>query len=70
MFYRVPTVSAKIDGGVLSANTAIKGLPIEYRVNSGQWQAYKQPVKVNGVVQVRARTLDKQRVGRAMTVIK
>ncbi|NQY48568.1 MAG: chitobiase/beta-hexosaminidase C-terminal domain-containing protein [Colwellia sp.] len=46
----MPTVGAKIDGGVLSANTAIKGLPIEYRVNSGQWQAYKQPVKVNGVV--------------------
>ena len=70
VFYRVPTVGAKIDGGVLSANTAIKGLPIEYRVNSGQWQAYQQPVKVNGVVQVRALTFDKQRAGRTMTVNK
>ncbi|NQZ25761.1 MAG: carbohydate-binding domain-containing protein [Colwellia sp.] len=71
VFYRVPTVGAKIDGGVLSANTAIKGLPIEYRVNSGQWQAYQLPVKVNGgVVQVRARTLDKQRAGRTMKVIR
>ena len=71
VFYRVPTVGAKIDGGVLSANTAIKGLHIEYRVNSGQWQAYQLPVKVNGgVVQVRARTLDKQRAGRTMKVIR
>jgi hexosaminidase len=70
VFYRVPTVGAKIESGILSANMAIKGLPIEYRVNNGQWQTYQQPVKVKGLVQVRARTRDKQRAGRTMEVSK
>ncbi|WP_157465944.1 chitobiase/beta-hexosaminidase C-terminal domain-containing protein [Colwellia sp. TT2012] len=34
------------------------------------WQTYQQPVKVTGPVQVRARTLDKKRAGRTMTVTK
>jgi hexosaminidase len=68
VFYRVPTVGAKIELGILSANTAIKGLPIEYRVNNGQWQSYKAPIKVNGPVDIRARTRDKQRAGRTMRV--
>jgi hexosaminidase len=68
VFYRVPTVGAKVESGVLSANTAIKGLPIQYKVQEGKWQAYKEPVKVNGSVEVRARTIDQKRAGRAMTV--
>lgn len=70
VFYRVPTVGAKIESGILSANMAIKGLPIEYRVNKGQWQAYQQPVKVSGSVLIRARTRDNKRAGRTMIVSK
>ncbi|ALO36096.1 hypothetical protein CMT41_16180 [Colwellia sp. MT41] len=70
VFYRLPTVGAKITAGVLSANIALKGLAIEYREQNKLWQTYKQPVKVTGPVQVRARTLDKKRVGRTMTVTK
>jgi len=68
VFYRVPTVGAKVASGILSANSAIKGLPIEYKVQDGQWKAYQAPVKVNGGVEVRARTLDQKRAGRAMPV--
>ena len=70
VFYRVPTVGAKIESGILLANTAIKGLPIEYRINNGKWQNYNQAIKVKGIVQVRARTRDRQRAGRTMTVTK
>jgi len=68
VFYRVPTVGAKIASGVLSANSAIKGLPIEYKEQGGQWKAYQTPVKVNGGVEVRALTFDQKRAGRAIPV--
>lgn len=68
VFYRLPTVGAKIEAGVLSATSAIKGLPIEYREKNGEWRAYKAPVKVGSQIQVRTQTLDKQRAGRTMVV--
>ncbi len=68
VFYRLPTVGAKIESGILSTNIAIKGLAIEYRVQGGQWQVYREPVQVKGQVEVRSRTLDNQRVGRTMVV--
>ncbi len=68
IFYRVPTVGAKIESGVLSANSAIKGLPIEFRQHNSDWQVYQGPVAVKRPVKVRARTIDKQRGGRAMVV--
>jgi hexosaminidase len=64
VFYRMPTVGAKIELGILSANIAIKGLVVEYRVQGGIWQNYFEPVKVKGQVEVRSRTLDKQRTSR------
>jgi len=70
VFYRVPTVGAKVESGILSANSAIKGLPIEYRELNGKWRAYQGPVKVNEPVQVRARTFDQQRAGRIMSTMK
>jgi len=70
VFYRVPTVGAIIEAGMLSANTAIKGLPIEYRVQEGPWQLYREPVLVKGRVEVRTSTLDKTRVGRTTAVSK
>jgi len=68
VFYRLPTVGAKIESGILSTNTAIKGLVIEFRVQGGQWQTYRKPVMVKGKIEVRTRTLDKQRAGRSMVV--
>jgi hexosaminidase len=68
VFYRLPTVGAKIKSGMLSANIAIKGVVIEYRVQGGSWQVYREPVPVKGKVEVRTRTLDKQRAGRIMVV--
>ena len=64
----MPTVGAKIESGILSTNTTIKGLPVEYREQGGQWQVYREPVKVKGQVEVRAGTLDRQRAGRTMKV--
>ncbi|MBU2891729.1 carbohydate-binding domain-containing protein [Colwellia sp. D2M02] len=69
VFYRVPTVGAVIENGKLIANTAIKGLPIEYRVNGAAWQIYQAPVEVDGNVEVRARTRDSKRAGRILPVV-
>ena len=66
VFYRVPTVGAKIVDGKLSANIAIKGLPIEYREAGQDWLPYVQPTKVTQSVEVRARTTDNKRAGRTM----
>ena len=68
VFYRVPTVGAKIELGILSANIAIKGITVEYRVQGGIWQDYIKPVKVKGQVEVRSRTSDKKRTGRITVV--
>ncbi len=68
VFYRVPTVGAKIESGVLSANSAIKGVAIEYREKSGDWKPYKGAVKVHKPVQVRAYSADHKRAGRMMEV--
>ncbi len=68
IFYRVPTVGAKIEAGILSANSAIKGLTIEYRQSGSDWQVYQGAVAVKAPVQVRARTIDNKRAGRAMLV--
>lgn len=68
VFYRVPTIGATIKSNILSANSAIKGVPIEYKIDEGQWQPYQAPIKVNGAVHVRARTSNKERAGRTMAV--
>ena len=66
--YRVPTVGAVIDNGKLHANLIYPGLAIEYRVNGGNWQAYKAAVAVNGAVDIRAISADGQRKGRTLRV--
>jgi hexosaminidase len=68
IFYRVPTVGAVIVNGKLHVNTAIKGLPIEYRRIGQAWQTYQAPIEVNGSVEVRARTSDSKRAGRTLQV--
>jgi hexosaminidase len=74
VFYRIPTVGAHIDSSQLAASLAIKGLPIEYRyVNeqgNGQWQAYEAPGQVSQPVQIRARSANNKRAGRALFINK
>ncbi len=68
VFYRLPTVGAKIESDILFANSAIKGLTIEYKESNGTWQIYQAPVKVAAPVEVRTRTADNKRAGRIMVV--
>lgn len=71
VFYRLPTVGAKIVKGELNANIALKGLPIEYRQqdkNEQTWLPYKTPVRVTLPIEVRARTTDKKRAGRTLVL--
>jgi hexosaminidase len=70
IFYRLPTVGAKVINGELHANVAIKGLAIEYQEKDGNWQVYQQPIKVNLPVNVRARHKDINRAGRSLTITK
>lgn len=67
--YRVPTVGAVIESGMLKANLAYPGLGIEYRVDSGEWIKYLEPVAVQGSVEVRAIAADGKRRGRSLTVV-
>jgi hexosaminidase len=65
IFYRVPTVGAKIISGKLHLNNSLVGLPMQYRLPGGKWQNYQQPVKVTLPVEVRAKTANYQRSGRS-----
>lgn len=68
VFYRVPSPGAKIVSGKLMTNTAIKGLPVEFKEQGKVWQPYQQAVKVTLPVEVRARTADNTRAGRKMVI--
>ncbi|MDO6425540.1 family 20 glycosylhydrolase [Thalassotalea sp. 1_MG-2023] len=68
VFYRVPTVGAKVIDGQLHINSSLPGLPLEYRVKGGEWQAYTAPVAVSGKVDVRARNAAGDRAGRSFSV--
>jgi hexosaminidase len=67
--YRIPTVGAQRISKRLYANIAIPGLPIQYRVDSGEWQLYTRPVRIdNKTVEVRALSADGRRAGRSLLV--
>ena len=71
--YRLPTVGAVIEQGVLKANVAFPGIGIEYQVQTSEgvnqdWQEYSQPVKVDGKVNVRSRSINGLRKGRITPV--
>ncbi|MFT5756047.1 MAG: hexosaminidase [Alteromonadaceae bacterium] len=70
VFYRIPTVGAKIIAGKLNINSSLVGLPLEYSQADGDWQSYQQPVEVTLPVTVRARTIDRQRAGRSLILSK
>lgn len=66
--YRLPVPGAKIDNGILHANTDLPGLTIQYSIDGGKnWQTYNadnQP-KVTGDVWVRSMSPDGKRFSRA-----
>jgi hexosaminidase len=66
--YRIPTVGAVVENGRLRANVEFPGLPIEYRVDGGPWRPYAADAMVAGKVEVRARSADGKRAGRAVVV--
>ncbi|GHE89859.1 family 20 glycosylhydrolase [Thalassotalea profundi] len=68
VFYRVPTIGAKVIDGKLHLNSSLSGLPLEYQTEDGTWHGYLQPVAVSLPVNVRARSADGKRAGRSLTV--
>ncbi len=68
VFYRVPTVGAKLIDNKLHINSSLPGLPLEYQLADGQWQSYSQPVAVSLPVKVRARNASGERAGRSLVV--
>ncbi|MFD1033481.1 family 20 glycosylhydrolase [Sphingomonas hankookensis] len=66
--YRIAPPGARIVGGRLEMNSELPGVPLEYRVGTGEWQRYTGPVAVTGPVQVRSRSADGRRAGRAVMV--
>ena len=67
--YRLPTVGAIVENGLLKANIDFPGLKIEYRIDNGEWRSYETPVKVEGkVIEVRSVAPDGKRRGRIVRV--
>jgi len=68
--YRLPTVGAVIENGILKANIAFPGLAIEYKdAQSALWKEYRMPAAVQGLVKIRSRSVNRLRTGRITTVI-
>ena len=68
--YRLPTVGAVIEQGILKANVAFPGLLIEYQDEQQQWLLYNGPVAVKGQVKVRSRSENGLRFSRVTQVDK
>jgi hexosaminidase len=66
--YRIPMVGAVVEDGRLKANVEFPGLPIEYRVEGETWRPYVEDAAVAGKVEIRARSADGRRAGRAASV--
>jgi hexosaminidase len=71
--YRLPTVGAVIEQGVLKANIAFPGIIIEYQLQNANaeaqsWQEYSEPIKVDSGVLVRSRSVNGGRTGRITSV--
>ncbi len=66
--YRLPTVGAVIEQGLLKANVAFPGLSIEYQDGQQKWQVYNKAVAVKGQVKVRSRSKNGLRSSRITQV--
>ena len=64
ILYRLAPPGARITGGMLEANSEFPGQPIEYRMSSGSWIPYREPVRVRAPVELRTRTYDGKRTSR------
>ena len=81
VFYRIPTVGAKIEDGHLKAIVPFPGIAIEYQqvlsqsdINKAQapnqgaaeWIPYTSEIKINGSINIRAISADGIRKGRSL----
>ena len=66
--YRMAPPGARIEGGMLHANSEFPGTAIEYRVNDGPWLAYTRPVAVSGTIDLRTRSSDGRRASRTVRI--
>jgi len=67
--FRLPLAGAKLDGNILSMNSEIPALQLEYSLDDGKvWQVYIAPVEVTAGSKVLVRTATEQRKGRATTL--
>jgi len=66
VFYRIPTVGAKIIENKLHMNSSLPGLPLEFQQKNEAWQQYTEAVEVSLPVKVRARSANGERAGRSL----
>ncbi|TLU61630.1 beta-N-acetylhexosaminidase [Thalassotalea litorea] len=67
--YRIPTVGAKVENGILSINATYSGLSLQYRNGNASWVDYTAPVSVTkNEIWVRAKAVNSDRAGRAIKV--
>jgi hexosaminidase len=68
--YRLPTVGAVIEKGMLKANIAFPGLGIEYQdEQTVLWKKYHKPVAVQGLVKLRSSAVNGLRTGRITRLV-
>ena len=68
VLYRISVPGASTDGGQLTMNSDLPGLPLEYSTDGNTFLPYAPGTSANGVVAVRALSADGNRAGRADTV--
>ncbi len=68
--YRIPTPGAIVNNAKLEMNSIFPGLPMDYRLNGGQWIPWHTAVELNtgDQVEVRGRSADGKRKGRAWSL--
>jgi hexosaminidase len=68
IIYRIAPPGARIEGGMLEANSEFPDQTIEYRTKGGQWTRYAGAVRVSGPVELRTRSYDGRRTSRVVEV--
>lgn len=66
--YRVSVPGASVDGGTLTMNSDLPGLPLQYSTDGTNFQPYSSATSANGVVAIRATSADGNRTGRIDSV--
>ncbi|TRY16105.1 family 20 glycosylhydrolase [Shewanella hanedai] len=68
VFYRIPTVGAKLQQGILDIKTLFPGIPVEYQQTSGEWRPYQAGEAVTSPLKIRAMSQDMSRKGRTLNL--